>query len=76
MRYGNFNTITRQDTTGHYTSDAGELFEVAVRLLRMEREVSDQSVRLLGVSVTSLLRDSQLNLDLFGSAASAAPESN
>lgn len=66
MRYGDFSTITRQDVTGHYTDDADEIFEIAVRLLRFERETTDKSVRLLGVSVTSLLRDSQLNLDLFG----------
>ena len=66
MRYGDFSTITRQDTVGHHTDQAEEIFETAVRLLRLERETHDASVRLLGVGVSGLLHRSQLNLDLFG----------
>ncbi len=66
MRYGDFATITRQDAAGHPTDDAGELYEVASRLLEAERAVDSRAVRLLGVGVTGLLRRTQLNLDLFG----------
>jgi DNA polymerase-4 len=66
LRYGDFTTITRQDMTGHPTDDAGEIYEVASRLLEVERAVDSRAVRLLGVGVTGLLRRAQLNLDLFG----------
>lgn len=66
IRFSDFATVTRQDTVGHPTEDAGEIYEIASRLLELEREVDERSVRLLGVGVTSLLRKSQLNLELFG----------
>jgi DNA polymerase IV len=66
LRYGDFTTVTRQATLGHPSDDPGELFEAADRLLELERSVDRRPVRLLGVSVTGLLRRSQLNLDLFG----------
>jgi hypothetical protein len=47
---------------------------VANRLLEAERAVDKRAVRLLGVGVTGLLRRTQLNLDLFGSAAAGGKE--
>jgi DNA polymerase-4 len=70
LRYGDFTTVTRQEAAGHPTDDAGEIYAVANRLLEAERMVDRRAVRLLGVGVTGLLRRTQLNLDLFGSAAS------
>jgi DNA polymerase-4 len=72
MRYGDFATITRQDGAGHPTDDAGEIYEVASRLLEAERAVDARPVRLLGVGVTGLLRRTQLNLDLFGGVSEPA----
>jgi DNA polymerase-4 len=66
LRYGDFNTVTRQEAAGHPTDDAGEIYTVANRLLEAERQVDGRAVRLLGVGVTGLLRRTQLNLDLFG----------
>jgi DNA polymerase-4 len=71
LRYGDFATITRQDTTGHPTDDAGEIYGVASRLLELEREADDRSVRLIGVGVTGLLHRAQLNLDLFAGGDAA-----
>jgi len=69
LRYGDFTTITRQEGSGHPTDDAGEIYELANRLLAAEREADDRPVRLIGVGVTGLLRRTQLNLDLFGGTA-------
>jgi DNA polymerase IV len=74
IRYGDFTTLTRQETLGHPTDDAGELFEAANRLLESERMVDRRPVRLLGIGVTGLLRRSQLNLDLFGGGARGEAE--
>jgi DNA polymerase-4 len=68
LRYGDFTTITRQDTVGHPTDDAGEIYAVASRLLTAEREVDERAVRLLGVGLTGLLQRTQINLDLFAGA--------
>ncbi len=75
LRYGDFTTITRQESLGHPTDDAGEIDAAASRLLEVERALDERPVRLLGVGVTGLLRRTQMNLDLFGAAAeSASPE--
>jgi len=66
LRYGDFTTLTRQDSLGHPTDDAGEIYTSALRLLDLERAVDERPVRLLGVGVTGLLRRAQMNLDLFG----------
>ena len=65
VRYGDFTTITRQDSLGHPTDEAGEIYATASRLLEAERGVNARAVRLLGVGVTTLLRRTQVNLDLF-----------
>jgi len=78
LRYGDFRTVTRQESTGHPTDDVGEIYAIVSRLLEAEREVDDRSVRLLGVGVTGLLRRTQLNLELFesDSGAPAVPDSS
>lgn len=53
VRYENFETVTRSYTLHHYTDKAGELSEVALRLLN-ETEAGAREVRLLGISVSSL----------------------
>jgi DNA polymerase-4 len=65
VRYGDFSTITRQDSLGHPTDEAAEIYAAASRLLEAERAVNARAVRLLGVGVTALLRRTQMNLDLF-----------
>jgi DNA polymerase-4 len=74
IRYGDFTTLTRQETLGHPTDDGAELYEAANRLLEAERLVDRRAVRLLGVGVTGLLRRAQLNLDLFRGDAVPADE--
>ncbi len=53
VRYEDFETVTRSYTLHHYTDDAKELAEVAIRLLE-ETEAGAREVRLLGISVSSL----------------------
>ncbi|MDZ7721039.1 MAG: DNA polymerase IV [Balneolaceae bacterium] len=53
VRYEDFETVTRSYTLHHYTADAKELAEVAIRLLE-ETEAGAREVRLLGISVSSL----------------------
>jgi DNA polymerase-4 len=69
IRYGDFTTVTRQEALGHPTDDDGEIYGAASRLLEVERAVDTRPVRLLGVGVTGLLRQTQMNLDLFGGPA-------
>jgi len=66
IRYGDFTTVTRQETLGHPSDVPGEIHEAAGRLLEAEYAADRRTVRLLGVGVTGLLRRTQLNLDLFG----------
>jgi hypothetical protein len=66
LRYGDFTTISRQESLGHPTDDAGEIYASASRLLETERAENHRPVRLLGVAVTGLLQRTQMNLDLFG----------
>lgn len=53
VRYEDFETVTRSYTLHHYTDQAKELAEVAIRLLE-ETEAGAREVRLLGISVSSL----------------------
>ena len=66
LRYGDFQTVTRQIALGHPTDDVQEIFAAAVDLMRVERALDDRPVRLLGVGITGLLQRRQMNLDLFG----------
>jgi len=66
IRYGDFTTVTRQETLGHPSDEPTEIHEVASRLLEMEHAADHRPVRLMGVGITGLLRRTQLNLELFG----------
>jgi DNA polymerase IV len=66
IRYGDFTTVTRQETLGHPSDEPSEIHEAASRLLIMEHAADHRPVRLMGVGVTGLLRRTQLNLELFG----------
>ena len=66
IRYGDFTTVTRQETLGHPSDEPAEIHEVASRLLVMEHAADHRAVRLMGVGITGLLRRTQLNLELFG----------
>lgn len=53
VRYKDFETVTRSITLQHFTNDAGQIAEVAIRLLD-ETEAGDRKVRLLGITLSSL----------------------
>lgn len=53
IRYGNFETITRSKTTGQFINGFNEIWDMVKHLIRMT-EAGFRSVRLLGVSVSTL----------------------
>jgi DNA polymerase-4 len=57
LRYDNFKSVTRDITLGHFTANAEEIRRQAGQCLK--RVVLKQRLRLLGVRVGSLLRQSQ-----------------
>jgi DNA polymerase-4 len=65
LRFGDFKTITRRVTLGHYTDDSGSIYEAAVPLLADGRTVSTLPIRLIGVGVSGLIEPEQLPLSLF-----------
>jgi len=65
LRFADFRTITRRQTLGHHTDDAGEIFETAEALLVEGRAASPLSIRLIGVGASGLVEPDQLPLDLF-----------
>ncbi len=62
LRYDNFESITRSFTPGYPVSDAGEITELAVRLLH-ETEAGERKVRLAGVTVSGFLRDDGTSIE-------------
>ncbi|MBI4013640.1 MAG: DNA polymerase IV [Candidatus Rokubacteria bacterium] len=70
LRFADFRTLTRQDTSVTPTADGGEIFRRAWQAFeRLERA---QPIRLIGVSVSGLDRDADpRQLPLFGRAARA-----
>ncbi len=70
IRYSNFETITRSQTTMRPTARAARISEMARELLFRETEVGIRPLRLLGLSVGSLVSEDegpeQLWLDLDG----------
>ncbi len=56
LRYDNFESITRSVTPGHTVSEAEEIAELAVRLLR-ETEAGERKARLIGVTVSGFQRE-------------------
>ncbi len=56
LRYDNFESITRSVTPGYTISEADDIAELAVRLLR-ETEAGERKARLIGVTVSGFLRE-------------------
>ncbi len=56
LRYDNFESITRSFTPGYLVSEAAEIADLAVRLLR-ETDAGQRKVRLIGVTVSGFLRE-------------------
>lgn len=65
LRFGDFRTITRRTTLGHFTADSGDIYEAALTLLEEGRSVSPLPVRLIGVGVSGLAEPAQIPLSLF-----------
>jgi len=53
VRYKNFETVTRSQTLHHYTNQAGEIADIAKKLI-LETDAGEREVRLLGISVSTL----------------------
>jgi DNA polymerase-4 len=66
VRFSDFRTVTRR-LTGEPTGDGLEIYRRAAGLL--ERVPSDRPIRLVGVSVSGLVRAEAGQLSLFGAAA-------
>ncbi len=67
LRYSDFHTITRSRTIWHYTDDAALIASTARELLAQSTEAGNRPVRLIGISVSGLISQSdpeQLWLDL------------
>ncbi|HWI20077.1 MAG TPA: hypothetical protein VNT81_20130, partial [Vicinamibacterales bacterium] len=58
VRYDDFTTITRSQSTPDYTNDADAIAERAVKLLE-KTEAGHRPIRLLGVSVHNFDRDAR-----------------
>ena len=63
VRYSDFTTLTRQITVEEPTSDANEIYRLAVHLLAREKLVS-RPLRLLGVGVSGLMPPAAKQLSL------------
>lgn len=72
LRFADFKTITRRQTLGHHTDDAGELFDTAEALLVEARTASPLTIRLIGVGISGLVEPDQIPLDLFAEPAADA----
>ncbi len=64
IRYGSFHTVTHRRSIGQATNDEDTLFKIAWRLFQ-EQYITGMPVRLLGVSISNLVRSTQGQLDLF-----------
>ncbi|TVQ00781.1 MAG: DNA polymerase IV [Balneolaceae bacterium] len=53
VRYKNFETVTRSQTLHHYTNQAGEIADIAKKLI-LETDAGEREVRLLGISISTL----------------------
>jgi DNA polymerase-4 len=56
VRYADFSTITRSETLHRFTDDSDKIRTVALRLLEEKSEAHLLPVRLLGISVSQLIR--------------------
>jgi DNA polymerase-4 len=57
LRFADFRTVTRRDTTETATADGGEIFRRAWD--ELSRVPRSQAVRLIGISVSGLVRDAE-----------------
>lgn len=64
VRYGDFTTVTRSTTRGLPTASAGEIAAISKELLG-HTEAAERPVRLLGVTVSKLVRADEGQLLLF-----------
>ncbi|MBD3155612.1 MAG: DNA polymerase IV [Candidatus Aenigmarchaeota archaeon] len=64
LRYSNFKTITRSKTLTRSTNSTQILYEVGIELLR-KTGLYNKSFRLLGLSVSKLIKEEQQQLSLF-----------
>lgn len=53
LRYSDFTTITKRLTLNEYTNDANQIYQAAALLLR-ESYTGQDSIRLIGLTVTNL----------------------
>lgn len=64
IRYGDFQTVTHRKSVGRATNDEDTMFKMAWQLFQ-EHYITGMPVRLLGVSISNLVRRSKGQLDLF-----------
>jgi DNA polymerase-4 len=69
VKYSNFKSITRSRTLLDPTEQAETIFQVAEQLLKSTTEAGTRAIRLIGISVSTLIRPDEplqlwLNLDL------------
>jgi DNA polymerase-4 len=72
IRYGDFSTLSHQRSMKHATNDENDIFKVAWRLFE-EHYLTETPVRLLGVSVSGLVRRNARQLDLFDKESQLYP---
>ncbi len=65
FRRPDFTTLSRSRTFAAPVSDVGPVYEASLALLRRVRR-GDEPARLIGVGLSNLVDDPQLELDLFG----------
>jgi len=64
IRYGDFHTVTHRKSIGRASSDENDIFKMAW-LLFQEQFITGMPVRLLGVTVSNLVKHTAGQLDLF-----------
>ena len=64
VRYGDFTTYTRRLTIFSATNDTDEIYKTGLRLLERE-DLLKEPVRLLGIGVSNISKESRKQLSLF-----------
>ncbi len=64
IRYGDFQTVTHRKSIGRPTCDEDDIFKMAWQLFQ-EQYITGMPVRLLGVTISNLVRNSAGQLDMF-----------
>jgi len=62
LRYADFTTITRQQTLGQSSDSDQTVFDAGRKLMNKELSSGKQAVRLIGIGVSSLVREKQLGM--------------